>query len=111
MSELPDGWEESAEHLEIRPGPRLRGYAIGEFLCRGCGGLAVVIVTEVPAEDWTARAGSSSVTWWAPWNAYVRVELVCQGPADPYAPDEAWNHAGETIDMLATGYQCPISLN
>jgi hypothetical protein len=26
------------------------------------------------------------------------------------APDEAWDHAGETIDMLATGYQ-PISLN
>ena len=98
----------------IVSGPRRRGYAIGDFLCPGCGGIADVIVAELPLSEWAPRqqhpAAPTAIAWYAPWRAYVTVELVCQGPADPDAPDPEWDHAGECIDLLATGYQ-PISLS
>jgi len=56
------------------------------------------------------RYDGAVVAWSADWQAYVTVSLICQGPADPNAPDEAWSHAGKTIDILATGYE-PICLN
>jgi hypothetical protein len=99
---------------EITPGPRIRGYALGEFLCPGCGGVANVIVAEARPESW--RPGrrrleaERAIAWSGEWRAYVTVELVCQGPADLEAPDEAWDHAGEVIDLLGTGYR-PIGLS
>jgi hypothetical protein len=102
------------EGLEVTPGPSSRGYAFGEFLCAGCGGIANVIVAEVLPEDWRrARCqleAAPAVAWSASWRAYVTISLVCQGPADLEAPDEAWDHAGEVIDLLGTGYR-PIGLS
>jgi hypothetical protein len=87
---------------------RWRGRMFGEFVCPGCGGFADVFITEVRPKDW--NLGAQAITWYEPWHAYVTVELVCQGPVDLDAPNAAWDHAGTTIDMIATGYE-PIGLN
>ncbi len=96
-------------------GARQRGYASGGFVCPGCSGTADVIVAEVVTE--TANQSTTMLrppavpVWHEPWQAHVTIELVCQGPHNLDAQDHsAWDHAGETIDLIATGYQ-PSRLN
>lgn len=65
------------------------GYAIGEYLCPQCGGIASICVST------------------------AEVLLICQGPGDLEAPDDdpRWDHAGQIVaNLLATGYQ-PTGLN
>lgn len=93
--------------------------AIGEFLCPECGGVANVCFTTVNPENVNILPGrqhpATPGAWssWRPGCTHVMIELICQGPADPWVPDDdpLWDHAGYTvIDILATGYQ-PIGLN